>query len=134
MKMKKIITKICLSMLSALVIAIPIGGFASTTKSVSSYVGSPMMWSKNIVVFTYGKGFISSSYASQNAGAIFPCTITKNGIRRVSKSGSSHTYWGTYTGGGGIVTPWGSVNLISQTRTLQTIVYSNGSYSGRWIK
>ena len=91
------------------------------------------MWSKNIVTFTYSSGSISKSNAIQNSGAIFPATMSQKGIRKTQSSSSMQTYIGTYTGGGGIPTPWGNANLISQTRSLRTIIYGNGSYSGGWI-
>lgn len=106
----------------------------ATTKTVSTYAGSALMWSKNIVTFTYSGSSISKSSAIQNSGAIFPATMSQKGITKTQSSSSMHTYVGTYTGGGGIPTPWGNANLISQTRSLRTIVYGNGSYSGGWIK
>ena len=105
----------------------------ATTKTVSTYAGSTIMWSKNVVTFTYSGGSISKSSAIQNSGAIFPLNMSQKGIRKTQSSSSMQTYVGTYTGSGGIPTPWGNANLISQTRSLRTIIYGNGSYSGGWI-
>ena len=105
----------------------------ASTKTVSTYAGSPLMWSKNIVTFTYSGNSISKSNAIQNSGAIFPLNMSQKGIRKTQSSASMQTYVGVYTGSGGIPTPWGNANLISQTRSLRTTIYGNGSYSRGWI-
>lgn len=108
-------------------------GVQILSDTVSTYAGSTIMWSKNVVTFTYSGGSISKSSAIQNSGAIFPLNMSQKGIRKTQSSSSMQTYVGTYTGSGGIPTPWGNANLISQTRSLRTIIHGNGSYSGGWI-
>ncbi|MEY8443835.1 hypothetical protein [Lactococcus ileimucosae] len=129
--LKKIVSIIAGALLMVSVV-IPAVGKAGT-RTTSCYKGSALMWSNDHVTFSYNGKSVTSSYAYQNGGAIFPLTMSLEGIKMVSKTTTQRSYQGRYSGGGGIPTPWGNANLISQTKTMQTWVRSNGSWTANWV-
>ncbi|MFC4651670.1 hypothetical protein ACFO26_01975 [Lactococcus nasutitermitis] len=103
------------------------------TKTTSCYRGSVFMWSNDRVTFSYTGKKIISSYAHQSGGAIIPATMTYKGIRLVSNGSWSRSYQGQYLGGGGIPTPWGAANLVSQLKTMQTWIRGDGHWAAGWV-
>lgn len=86
------------------------------------------MWTKDIIEWTYNAGTISSSYAYQQKGYIFPNIARVNGISRISATSTIHRFRGDKTIGAGVVTPWGDITLYEQYYSDYYRVYGSGFY------
>ncbi len=104
---------------------------ASTSNTLATfYHGTPLMWSKDYVSYSYiYRSKVVSSTAWQTAGWIFPDNISKDGIYRYSATSSEHDWASAYIMGVGVPTPWGSVNLINSTQVWYDHVTM---YGGSW--
>lgn len=91
--------------------------------------GSALMWTEDNVEWRRSNNQVTSSSAWQRAGHIFPNTARNNGIRRHATGTGHRTYRGAHTIGAGVVTPWGDVNVTSQSRVYFLRVNGNGTAS-----
>ena len=121
---RKIVT---LSILLIILVSIPVH---ATTRRVEFKRGSTLMWTKDIIEWTYNGSTISSSSAYQQKGYIFPNIARVKGITKVYNSSTIHRYRGDKTIGAGIVTPWGDVTVYETDYSDYYKVYGSGSY--RW--
>ncbi|TDT62810.1 hypothetical protein [Fonticella tunisiensis] len=113
------------SLLVLFLVSIP--AYAQTSR-VEFKRGSVLMWTKDIIEWTYNGSTISSSYAYQQKGYIFPNIARVNGIFRISTTSTMHRYRGDKTIGAGIVTPWGDVTVYETDYSDYYRVYGSGSY------
>ena len=79
--------------------------------------GSALAWSSDTFEWYWSGSKMTSSTAWQADGYIFPNTVTLKGVKRTLASSSQHLWRGTAAIGAGVVTPWGTVDVYSQTIT-----------------
>jgi hypothetical protein len=79
--------------------------------------GGALAWSSDTFEWYWSGSSMSSSTAWQGDGYVFPNTVTLLGVKRTLAISSQHNWRGTAAIGAGVVTPWGSVNVYSQTIT-----------------
>jgi len=79
--------------------------------------GGSLAWSSDTFEWYWSGSSMSSSTAWQGDGYVFPNTVTLLGVKRTLAISSQHNWRGTAAIGAGVVTPWGSVNVYSQTIT-----------------
>lgn len=108
-------------------------GASAATRTTSNYRGSFLLYANDKVTFSYNGSKITKSYAVQSAGYIFPNLSQTAGISRVSGGSSSQTWIGKYKVGGGVNTPWGTVNVWGSTSAHQTIINKSGAWSAKWL-
>lgn len=105
---------------------------ASYTNRTSLYRGSWLMWANERVDFGSTSSTVSWSSGFQEAGAVFPNNVTRNGTSRIFNNSSKHTWRGSYTVGAGVPTPWGNANVYNATSTATTNVFSGNGWSASW--
>ena len=79
--------------------------------------GGSLAWSSDTFEWYWSGSTMTSSTAFQQDGYIFPNTVTLLGVKRTLASSSQHLWRGTASIGAGVITPWGTVNVYSQTIT-----------------
>ena len=79
--------------------------------------GGPLAWETDTFEWYWNGALMSSSTAWQADGYVFPNTVTLLGVKRTFASTAEHLWRGTASIGAGVVTPWGTVNVYSQTTT-----------------
>ena len=79
--------------------------------------GGSLAWSSDTFEWYWSGSSMTSSTAWQADGYVFPNTVTLLGVKRTLASSSQHLWRGTASIGAGVITPWGSVNVYSQTIT-----------------
>jgi opacity protein-like surface antigen len=79
--------------------------------------GGALAWETDTFEWYWSGSSMSSSTAWQADGYIFPNTVTLMGVKRTYASKAEHLWRGTAAIGAGVVTPWGTVNVYSQTTT-----------------
>ena len=79
--------------------------------------GSTLAWSSDTFEWYWNGGTMSSSSAWQNAGYVFPNTVTLRGVKRSLATSTTHLWHGTASIGAGVVTPWGAVDVYTTTIT-----------------
>ena len=105
-----------------------VGNLATTRRAVR-HRGSFLMWTEDNVEWTVSNGSITRTQAWQRAGFVFPNTSRNNGISRHQTNTTFRTYRGSHTTGAGVVTPWGDVNVHSQSRVYFVRVNTNGTWT-----
>lgn len=105
---------------------------SSGTSSMKLYRGSWVMWAEERVNFGWGSGgtTVTWSEAYQAAGQVAPNWIKRNGTKRVYSSSSRHDWRGGYTVGAAVPTPWGGVNVYSDS----AFAFSRVLGTGAWQK
>ncbi|HEX4443058.1 MAG TPA: hypothetical protein VHZ81_05765 [Galbitalea sp.] len=79
--------------------------------------GGTLAWSSDTFEWYWSGSTMTSSTAFQQDGYVFPNTVTLLGVKRTLASSSQHLWRGTASIGAGVITPWGTVNVYSQTIT-----------------
>jgi hypothetical protein len=79
--------------------------------------GGSLAWSSDTFEWYWTGSSMTSSTAWQADGYIFPNTVTLKGVKRTLASASQHLWRGTAAIGAGVITPWGTVDVYSQTIT-----------------
>jgi hypothetical protein len=79
--------------------------------------GGSLAWSSDTFEWYWTGGSMTSSTAWQADGYIFPNTVTLKGVKRTLASSAQHLWRGTAAIGAGVVTPWGTVDVYSETIT-----------------
>jgi hypothetical protein len=88
--------------------------------------GGSLAWSSDTFEWYWSGSSMSSSTAWQADGYVFPNTVTLMGVKRTLAVAGQHNWRGTAAIGAGVVTPWGSVNVYSQTITDYFVLYPGG--------
>jgi lipoprotein-anchoring transpeptidase ErfK/SrfK len=88
--------------------------------------GGALAWSSDTFEWYWSGGSMSSSTAWQGDGYVFPNTVTLLGVKRTLAVAGQHNWRGTASIGAGVVTPWGSVDVYSQTITDYFVLYPGG--------
>jgi hypothetical protein len=79
--------------------------------------GGALAWVTDTFEWYWNGSSMVSSTAWQADGYVFPNTVTLMGVKRTFASTAEHLWRGTAAIGAGVVTPWGTVNVYSQTTT-----------------
>jgi hypothetical protein len=79
--------------------------------------GGALAWETDTFEWYWNGAKMSSSTAWQADGYVFPNTVTLLGVKRTLATSAEHLWRGTASIGAGVVTPWGTVNVYSQTTT-----------------
>jgi hypothetical protein len=88
--------------------------------------GGSLAWSSDTFEWYWSGSSMSSSTAWQADGYVFPNTVTLMGVKRTLAVAGQHNWRGTAAIGAGVVTPWGSVDVYSQTITDYFVLYPGG--------
>jgi hypothetical protein len=88
--------------------------------------GTSLAWSSDTFEWYWSGSSMSSSTAWQADGYVFPNTVTLMGVKRTLAVAGQHNWRGTAAIGAGVVTPWGSVDVYSQTITDYFVLYPGG--------
>jgi hypothetical protein len=88
--------------------------------------GGALAWSSDTFEWYWSGSSMSSSTAWQGDGYVFPNTVTLLGVKRTLAVAGQHNWRGTAAIGAGVVTPWGSVDVYSQTITDYFVLYPGG--------
>jgi hypothetical protein len=91
--------------------------------------GGSLAWSSDTFEWYWSGSSMSSSTAWQADGYVFPTTVTLMGVKRTLATAGQHNWRGTAAIGAGVVTPWGSVDVYSQTITDYFVLYPGGGIS-----
>jgi hypothetical protein len=100
---------------------------SSGTRTLRLYRGSWAMWGQESAQFGFSDNRITWSDAWQDSGWVFPCNVTEGGTYRYYTSSSTHQWRGKYTVGSGVPTPWGAVNVYSDTSWARSQLRSVGA-------
>jgi len=103
-----------------------------SSKRISLYRGSALMWARDNVEWFYTSTAVTSSSAWQERGQIFPNISRARGISRTYATSAEHRWRGNYTIGAGVPTPWGDVVAYTSDYSTTMIVRRGGGYSGYW--
>jgi hypothetical protein len=95
-------------------------------KRVTFTRGGSLAWSSDTFEWYWSGSSMSSSTAWQAKGYVFPNTVTLMGVKRTLAVAGQHNWRGTAAIGTGVVTPWGSVDVYSQTITDYFVLYPGG--------
>lgn len=100
---------------------------ASGTRTLRLYRGSWAMWGQETVQFGFSGTRVTWSSAWQDSGWVFPNNVTEGGTTRYYTSSATHQWRGRYTVGAGVPTPWGNVNVYSDTSWARSQIKSIGA-------
>lgn len=90
---------------------------AVTGKRQTFTRGGALAWSSDTFEWYWSGSKMTSSSAFQSSGYVFPNTVTLMGVKRTLATSSEHLWRATAAIGAGVVTPWGTVDVYSQTIT-----------------
>ncbi|HEX4058601.1 MAG TPA: hypothetical protein VHX87_09850 [Galbitalea sp.] len=79
--------------------------------------GGALAWVTDTFQWFWNGSAMSSSSAWQADGFVFPNTVSLGGVKRTFANSAEHLWRATATIGAGVITPWGTVNVYSQTKT-----------------
>lgn len=79
--------------------------------------GGALAWETDTFEWYWTGTKMSSSTGWQASGYIFPNTVTLLGVKRTLATTTEHLWRGMASIGAGVITPWGTVNVYSQTTT-----------------
>jgi hypothetical protein len=101
---------------------------AASTRQISIYRGSVLLWSKTKITWTYDGSKILDATCGQTCGWILPNLIEKKGVSKYTYGGTSHyRYTATYKLGAGAPSPWGYIYAYSFEQNDVGHVYKDGS-------
>lgn len=108
---------------------------ASSTVSASSisyqstelHRGNFMLWSITTVDYGYDGSRVTSITPDQQAGAIFPMFIVKEGNTTFAYNDQHSKSTSKYYGGGGINTAWGTLGAGTTVNDICHVYYNGGS-------
>lgn len=100
---------------------------ATGTRTLRLYRGSWAMWGQESAQFGFKGNSITWSDVWQDSGWVFPCNVKEGGTYRYYKTSATHQWRGKYTVGSGLPTPWGSVNVYSDTSWARSQLRSVGA-------
>jgi hypothetical protein len=121
-------------LISMLTFTLSLGSITASaaTNEIFYNRGCSVDWVKDTVIWSYNGSKITDSSCTQSYGTVGLDTMSEEGVTIYKYGGTSHyTYTSKYLAGIGVPSPWGNVNVTSETITDIIDIYANGKYSGK---